>query len=125
MSEVKRTENRHVLAMNRRHFVKKLAAGGAILTFGWSEWPAFAESRPRTPATLSGTHFDLVIDSLPVNFAGHRSSATAVNGSVPGPTLRWREGDTVTLAVTNRLKKPTSIHWHGVRVPKIWTEFPG
>jgi hypothetical protein len=42
-------------------------------------------------------------NSMAVNFTGRRSVTTAVNGSVPGPILRWREGDTVTLAVTNRL----------------------
>jgi CopA family copper-resistance protein len=51
--------------------------------------------------------------------------ATGVNGSVPAPILRWREGDTVTLAVTNRLPEPSSIHWHGVRVPSPMDGVPG
>jgi FtsP/CotA-like multicopper oxidase with cupredoxin domain len=51
--------------------------------------------------------------------------ATAVNGSVPGPTLRWREGDAVTLAVTNRLKEMTSIHWHAIRLPSGMDGVPG
>jgi CopA family copper-resistance protein len=62
---------------------------------------------------------------LPVNFTGKHRLATAVNGSVPGPTLRWREGDEVTLAVTNRLKETTSIHWHGIRVPTGMDGVPG
>ena len=60
-----------------------------------------------------------------MNFTGHRSIATAINGSVPGPTLRWREGDTVTVAVTNRLQTPTSIHWHGIRLRADMDGVPG
>jgi CopA family copper-resistance protein len=113
--------------ISRRDFVRALTIGGAISAVGALRgWPAFAESAPHTPAILTGTHFDLTIDSSPVNFfTGRRSLATAVNGSVPGPTLRWREGNTVTLAVTNRMKKSTSIHWHGVRVPADMDGVPG
>ena len=78
--------------------------------------PVFAETGYRTPPTLTGNHFELTVDRLPVNFTGKRRSGIAVNGSIAGPTLRWREGDVVTVAVTNKLKTPTSIHWHGVRV---------
>jgi CopA family copper-resistance protein len=74
---------------------------------------------------LAGTHFDLTIDQLPVNFTGRDAIATAVNGSVPGPVLRWREGDTVTLAVTNRLPATSSIHWHGIRTPADMDGVPG
>ncbi len=74
---------------------------------------------------LRGKHFELAIDSLSVNFTGRRSEATAINGSVPGPTLWWKEGDTVTIAVTNRLKTPTSIHWHGIRLPADMDGVPG
>jgi CopA family copper-resistance protein len=51
--------------------------------------------------------------------------ATTINGSIPGPTLRWREGDTVTVAVTNKLKVPTSIHWYGTRIPSNMDGVPG
>jgi CopA family copper-resistance protein len=112
--------------VSRRDFVRALAISGAMSAVGALRgWPAFAESDPHTPAILTGTHFDLTIESLPVNFTGHQSFAIAVNGSVPGPTLRWREGNTVTLAVTNRMKKSTSIHWHGVRVSADMDGVPG
>jgi CopA family copper-resistance protein len=118
-------ERRRLRALTRRSFVQALAVGGTAAAAELQGWTAFAENPPQTPATLTGPHFDLTIDSLPVNFTGRHSYATAVNGSVPGPTLRWREGDTVTLAVTNRLKKQTSIHWHGVRVPANMDGVPG
>jgi uncharacterized protein involved in copper resistance len=83
-------------------------------------FPAFGEAgqKPehRSPAMLTGNHFELSVDRLPVNFTGKNRTAVAVNGSAPGPTLRLREGEVVTVAVTNRLKTPTSIHWHGMRV---------
>ena len=48
-----------------------------------------------------------------------------VNGSIPGPILRWREGDTVTLRVKNRLNEDTSIHWHGILLPANMDGVPG
>ena len=66
---------------------------------------------------LTGNSFSLVVEDLLVNFTGRPRMATAVNGMVPGPLLRWGEGDNVTIAVTNRLSEQTSIHWHGVRTP--------
>ncbi len=51
--------------------------------------------------------------------------ATAVNGSVPGPVLRLREGDDAVIQVTNRLSEPTSIHWHGMRLPSDQDGVPG
>jgi FtsP/CotA-like multicopper oxidase with cupredoxin domain len=74
---------------------------------------------------LSGTDFQLEIGPMAVNITGGARAATAINGQIPAPILRWREGDVVTLAVTNRLREPTSIHWHGVRVPSPMDGVPG
>ena len=111
--------------IGRRRFVQGLVAGGVIAALDLWRWPALALKSPNQPAVLTGSHFDLVIDETPVNFTGRSATATAINGSVPGPLLRWREGDTVTISVTNRLKSPTSIHWHGVRSPADMDGVPG
>jgi CopA family copper-resistance protein len=74
---------------------------------------------------LSGTEFQLEIGPVAVNITGRAKTATAINGQIPAPILRWREGDTLTLAVTNRLSDPTSIHWHGVRTPSPMDGVPG
>jgi len=103
--------------ISRRRFVQGLMTGAVIAGLDLWRWPALAMSTRTEQAVLSGNHFDLAIDEVAVNFTGRASVATAINGSVPGPVLRWREGDTVTLSVTNRLREPTSIHWHGVRSP--------
>jgi CopA family copper-resistance protein len=69
--------------------------------------------------------YNLVIDETTVNITGRERTALAINGAVPGPALRWREGEEVTLHVTNRLKEPTSIHWHGIIVPNTMDGVPG
>jgi FtsP/CotA-like multicopper oxidase with cupredoxin domain len=109
--------------LSRRGFVQGLAAGG--LLSGAMRGVASATATTAGAAELTGTEFDLTIDELPVNFTGKRRMATAVNGRVPGPLLRWKEGDTVTIRVTNRLKAPTSIHWHGMIVPAGMDGVPG
>jgi CopA family copper-resistance protein len=118
-------EEGRALTVSRRRFVQGLAGGAVVAGLDWGGLHALAETGHGAPATLSGSHFELVTDSLPVNFTGRSSLATAVNGSVPGPTLRWRQGDVVTVGVTNRLKESTSIHWHGMRVPADMDGVPG
>ncbi len=69
--------------------------------------------------------YDLVVAEQSINVTGQPRTATTINGSVPGPTLRWREGEDVTLRVTNRLDEPTSIHWHGIILPAGMDGVPG
>ena len=112
----------------RRRFVQGLAAGTVVAAF--APWLAGAEGtitrrhRYGVP-DLSGTEFDLSIEPSAVNITGTPSIATLVNGLLPGPLLRWREGDTVTMRVTNRLHTSASIHWHGILVPNQMDGVPG
>jgi CopA family copper-resistance protein len=77
-------------------------------------------------AELPGTEFDLRIGESLVNFTGSPKIAHTVNGSLPAPTLRWKEGDTVTLHVSNALRDDhASIHWHGILVPANMDGVPG
>jgi CopA family copper-resistance protein len=69
--------------------------------------------------------FDLTVSATPVNFSGRARTATTVNGSLPGPILRMREGETVTINVRNTLREPTSIHWHGILLPNAMDGVPG
>jgi bilirubin oxidase len=48
---------------------------------------------------------------------GHPTDAYAFNGSVPGPTLELREGDSVIIHFRNELRMPTTVHWHGLHLP--------
>ena len=113
---------------SRRQFIQGLAAGGVIA--GMSTWAksAFANqtaSQIGINNVLSGTEFNLTIAETAVNFTGNPRMATTINGAIPGPTLRWREGETVTIRVTNRLNVSTSIHWHGLILPYRMDGVPG
>jgi len=110
---------------SRRTFVKGLAAGGILGGLGLWRPPVWAVTSPGQPNVLSGTEFDLFIGESPVNFTGNPRTAQTINGSIPGPLLRWREGDTVTLRVRNRLHDTTSIHWHGILLPANMDGVPG
>jgi len=109
--------------ITRRHFIQGALSGAAIAGLNWWGWPALARGSAAGPAVLSGDTFKLAVEEIPVNFTGQPATATAVNGLVPGPILRWREGDTVTIAVTNRLAGTSSfLHWHGIRATaRAWT----
>ncbi|MFZ1625513.1 MAG: copper resistance system multicopper oxidase [Gammaproteobacteria bacterium] len=109
----------------RRTFVRGLALGGITAGLGLWRNPAWALDAASTAQVLSGTEFDLRIGALPVNLTGRLRQATVVNDSLPAPTLHWREGDTVTLRVTNTLAESSSIHWHGVLLPAAMDGVPG
>ncbi|PMV85705.1 MULTISPECIES: copper resistance system multicopper oxidase [unclassified Pseudomonas] len=109
----------------RRTFVKGLAAGGLLGGLGLWRTPVWAITSPGEPQVLTGTDFDLSIGETPVNITGNPRTAMAINGGIPGPLLRWREGDTVTLRVRNKLKVDTSIHWHGILLPANMDGVPG
>jgi CopA family copper-resistance protein len=107
--------------MDRRGFLS--AAGAGLFVLGTSRNHAWAQ-RPMQ-SVLSGTEFDLQIGATRVNFTGSERVATVVNGQVPAPLLRWREGDTITLRVSNALSVRSSIHWHGMIVPADMDGVPG
>ncbi len=112
----------------RRRFVQGLAAGGVLLglsPFARAAGGPSAKTSTGSAAVLTGTEFNLEIGESPVNFTGNPRMATTVNGSLPAPTLRWREGDTITIRVKNRLKEATSIHWHGIILPFQMDGVPG
>ncbi|HSK09812.1 MAG TPA: copper resistance system multicopper oxidase [Vicinamibacterales bacterium] len=118
----------HPVGHSRRTFVKGLAAGGLAAGLGF--WPdeASGQTAPGLlpSATLTGTEFDLGIGETRVNFTGSPAVAHTVNGSLPAPTLRWREGDTVTLRVANRMPdEDAAIHWHGILLPANMDGVPG
>jgi CopA family copper-resistance protein len=108
-------------AMARRDFLR--SAGAGLFVLGTASDLAWSQSA--TQSVLSGTDFNLEIGEMPVNFTGRTRTGTVVNGQVPAPLLRWREGDTVTLRVANRLATRSSIHWHGMIVPADMDGVPG
>ena len=115
--------------MQRRTFLEGLVVGGIIL--GTTPWTSAKAAQFTAPGSLnktqvlSGTEFELNIAETAVNFTGKVRMTTMINGSIPAPTLHWREGDTVTIRVTNHLKVSSSIHWHGIILDTKMDGVPG
>jgi CopA family copper-resistance protein len=108
--------------LSRRRFVQGVAGSALLLTAG----RAFTGGKSADDGSvLTGPDFNLTIAETTVNYTGRHRTATAVNGRVPAPLLRMREGDTVTLRVTNLLPVRSSIHWHGFIVPADMDGVPG
>lgn len=104
--------------MTRRVLLQSLVASTLLL--GTTALKATNEKefgKRKTTGSLKGTEFHLTIEETIVNVAGNYSVATTINEMLPGPTLYWKEGDTVTIHVTNKLPVSTSIHWHGIILP--------
>ncbi len=113
------------MKLSRRSFVKGVVATSALAS-GALRLSASSDYPLTTPPTvLEGTEFYLTIANSVVNYTGTPTIATTVNGMLPAPTLKWREGDTVTLHVTNKLSVDSSIHWHGIILPPNMDGVPG
>lgn len=114
--------------VDRRQFLSGAAstAGGVLLA---THLPAWAQPVSRgivkAPAIVSGQDISLVIDRMTLVVDGKRTPAIGVNGTVPAPLVRLREGQRVRLAVTNNLDDDSSIHWHGLLVPPQMDGVPG
>jgi CopA family copper-resistance protein len=108
----------------RRRFV--LGASSILVgaTLPWSKF-TLAEANASMTPTLRGQNFNLNIGFQKVNFTGKERIATTVNGSLPAPILRWKQGERVTLNVTNHLSEDSSIHWHGMIIPTDMDGVPG
>jgi FtsP/CotA-like multicopper oxidase with cupredoxin domain len=108
---------------HRRRFLTgagALAAAGAL--------PAWAQhvSHGTTPQTvLSGEDIRLTVGHAKLKVNGREGHAVAINGSVPGPLIRLKEGQAFRCAVTNTLEEETSIHWHGLILPFEMDGVPG
>jgi CopA family copper-resistance protein len=119
------------LASSRRRFVQGLALGGATFALGLRAGASPVRPAPGNPQVLTGTDFDLVVGETAVDFTGNVRPAVTINGSVPGPLLRWKQGTTVNLRVRNALPAGSihghqaSVHWHGLILPANMDGVPG
>ncbi|MFC7694515.1 copper resistance system multicopper oxidase [Paeniroseomonas aquatica] len=69
--------------------------------------------------------YELTLEERVVNISGADRRAVTVNGQLPGPALRLREGQEAVIRVTNRMDKASSIHWHGLILPASMDGAPG
>lgn len=115
-------------SISRRAFLKESGALGTLLALNWM-LPAYARAgwtSAVAPTTqLSGDVIDLTIAESLFRVNDCTATAMTINGTVPGPLLRLREGQDITLNVTNRLSETSSIHWHGILLPPEMDGVPG
>lgn len=107
-------------SQSRRQLLQGLLLGsvaGAVPSALGAQTSTIAQAARGTAPVINGPVVDLVVAEARVNFTGESRIATTINGSIPAPTLMFREGDEVTIRVTNKLLVPTSIHWHGIILP--------
>ena len=112
------------LALDRRTLIRSAAALPLARAF-----PAWAQSgtaglRP-TPGVLSGDRIELAVSESHFTTGGRSAHAVTINGTLPAPLIRLKEGQNVQLVVHNLLKEDTSIHWHGLIVPFHMDGVPG
>ena len=118
----KSTDNR-LENPTRRQFVQGLTASAFLA--GLAPSGLFATPAAGNAQVLTGNRFELTLEEVEVNFTGKRRMATTINGSLPGPTLRMKEGEQITIRVTNKMSVTSSVHWHGLILPSNMDGVPG
>ncbi len=119
--------------MDRRLFLRNASAVGLLAGVS-SMTPAWARSGLSGPARAEGlvptrrggglVEYDLTIDRTPLTLNGRTGTAITMNGTVPGPMLRFTEGDEAVIRVHNRMDEDTSVHWHGLILPNAMDGVP-
>ncbi|MCA9455617.1 MAG: multicopper oxidase domain-containing protein, partial [Nitrospira sp.] len=115
--------------MTRRTLLKHVGACGLLAAMS-RFLPSYAWANALMPGQTSPSEFnekviDLRIAELPFRIGELTGTAKTINGTLPGPLIRLKEGENVTLKVTNRLMEDTSIHWHGLLLPPDMDGVPG
>jgi CopA family copper-resistance protein len=113
---------------DRRSLLRGVAAGGGLMALqsalpAWARTgsPGLGADRP----ILTGPNIDLTVGHSPFTVGGRTGHAVTVNGTLPAPLIRLREGQKARLSVTNTLDEDTSIHWHGLLLPFQMDGVPG
>ena len=121
------TRSANLPLLPRRKF---LTGSAGLIGAAQLPMPAWARGESLTHAakgfgTVSGEDIRLSIGNSHFSTGGRSGHAVTVNGTVPGPLVRLREGQKVRLHVTNTLEEDSSIHWHGLLLPFQFDGVPG
>lgn len=121
--------------MHRRHFLARglqyAALTGLATRLPLPAWAASGTGAPHAGPVRDNSvdtwvdTWDLAIGPTPIEIADRRATAVGINGTVPGPLVRLKEGRDVVLNVTNALDQDSSIHWHGLLLPFDMDGVPG
>ncbi len=112
--------------ITRRRLLQGVGALGTLAAMDLL-LPSYARGamKPQLDQSLQNNVIDLTISETPFKVDGKLTTAITVNGTVPGPILRLREGQETTIRVTNGLKETSSLNWHGMLVPPDMDGTPG
>ena len=113
--------------LSRRHLIKStaaLAAASALPMPAWAKGQSLSHAR-KGFGEVSGEDIELAIGNHHFAIGNRSGHAVAVNGTIPGPLVRLREGQQARLHVTNTLAEESSVHWHGLLVPFQFDGVPG
>ena len=115
-----------MLIINRRSFLAggAAAAGMAGLLPAWAQ-PISRGLAGKGPGTLTDNDLAITIATSAFEVNGQTGQAVTMNGTIPGPLLRLKEGQNARISVRNELDEDTSIHWHGVLTPFPMDGVPG
>jgi CopA family copper-resistance protein len=113
--------------IDRRRVLRRTAllGGGLAATGFWPAWARTGAAGAPAMSSLSGEDIKLVVERRPWAVDGRAGGAVLINGTMPGPLLRLKEGQTALIAVENRMDEETSLHWHGVLTPVQMDGVPG
>ena len=124
---MKRQDTNGSIPISRRRLITGsagLAAAASLPMPAWARGADMAAAR-KGYGTLSGEDIRLKVARSHFLAEGRAGHAVAINGTIPGPMLRLREGQTARIHVTNLLDEDTSVHWHGLLVPFQFDGVPG
>lgn len=107
---------------SRRRALQGLAGLGVAIAMPGSLAQVRAVALNESPVSR---RYDLTVAETLLKVSGRPSQGITINGTMPGPVLRFKEGDEVEIRVTNRLREMTAIHWHGLLVPNDQDGVPG
>lgn len=111
--------------LSRRKFIQTSVAMGLVTGLDHL-MPGYARPFIHQPKVHGEpARIDLSIGETEIGIGGRGTTATTINGTVPGPLIRLQEGKEAVLQVTNRLNEDTSIHWHGLILPFDMDGVPG
>ncbi|MBS0477667.1 MAG: copper resistance system multicopper oxidase [Proteobacteria bacterium] len=112
--------------IDRRRLLRNAALlGGGLVAARLPAWGASPAAGLAAMPTLTGEDLKLTIERGPWAIDGRRGGAVLINGTLPGPLLRLKEGQRLRIAVENRMDEETSLHWHGILTPVHMDGVPG